>query len=262
MKRIALIFWFLGVLAFSSVAQDVGDPAPDFTLTGLDGQTYTLSELRGKVVYVFLFGANCPRCRQSAPSTQTGIYDEFSTDENFVALGIDTWNLSRAAVTAFRNQTGLTYPLLLNGASVTSDYLTTYDRNLVIGADGLLAYSGNSPANTDVRAVVNAINSELSLTVSNEEDVFTPNEISLDQNFPNPFNPTTQIPFELQQVSDVSIQIFNVLGQVVSEINRDNLSSGRHSVTFNAVGLSSGIYFYRLSVNGNFITQRSMTLLK
>lgn len=100
-------------------------------------------------------------------------------------------------------------------------------------------------------------------TVSNEDEfVDEAEQFTLRQNYPNPFNPTTNIQFNLATASDVTLTVYNVLGQKVATLLTDaKMSSGSHTVGFDASGLSSGVYFYRLQA-GNFVSQRSMTLIK
>ena len=87
-------------------------------------------------------------------------------------------------------------------------------------------------------------------------------EYRLEQNYPNPFNPTTTIRFNLQSRTDVTLKIYNMLGQEVATlINRQSMSQGSHLVNFDATGLSSGVYLYRL-VAGDFVSQKMMTLIK
>ncbi|HCI71008.1 MAG TPA: hypothetical protein DHV30_10600, partial [Balneola sp.] len=94
----------------------------DFTLTSLSNEQITLSDLKGKVVYIFFFGSNCPHCRDNGPITETDIYQNFKDEDNFVALGLDTWNTSAGEVNTFKNITGITYPLLLNARQTLVDY--------------------------------------------------------------------------------------------------------------------------------------------
>jgi hypothetical protein len=104
--------------------------------------------------------------------------------------------------------------------------------------------------------------------VNDEKDVKTtqlPTEFSLSQNYPNPFNPSTVIEFALPQSANVSLTIYNSIGEKVAELLKGNMNSGKHSVTFDASNLSSGIYFYRISAIGeksNFIKVEKMILLK
>ena len=88
-----------------------------------------------------------------------------------------------------------------------------------------------------------------------------PTEFSLGQNFPNPFNPTTNISFSLPRASEVSINVFNILGQQVATAFQGNRAAGTHTITFDASSLSSGVYIYQLRA-GSFIQTRKLTLLK
>lgn len=94
-----------------------------------------------------------------------------------------------------------------------------------------------------------------------EVNLGTPEKFELNQNFPNPFNPMTSIQFNIPQDSQVRLNVFNVLGEEVSELINDNISAGYHSVNFDASQLNSGIYFYKLETN-NFTQIRKMMLVK
>jgi hypothetical protein len=79
--------------------------------------------------------------------------------------------------------------------------------------------------------------------------------------YPNPFNPSTTITFSLPSRSYVSLEIFDPLGRLVSTLVADELSAGQHSRQWNASGLPSGVYFYRL-VAGSFADTKKLVLLK
>jgi hypothetical protein len=93
-----------------------------------------------------------------------------------------------------------------------------------------------------------------------EEEAAIPTEYTLEQNFPNPFNPTTTINFSLPASGHISLKVFNVLGQEVATLVNGELASGNHEVTFNASKLSSGLYIYRLSGNNVSLTRKMMLL--
>ena len=80
-------------------------------------------------------------------------------------------------------------------------------------------------------------------------------------NYPNPFNATTQINFEILQDGNVTLDIYNIGGQMVENLVDNYLNSGSHSVTFDGSNLPSGVYFYKLTIDENSIT-RKMVLLK
>ncbi|MCW5894387.1 MAG: T9SS type A sorting domain-containing protein [Bacteroidetes bacterium] len=88
-----------------------------------------------------------------------------------------------------------------------------------------------------------------------------PREVVLHHNYPNPFNPTTAIRFELPTSSFVSLKVFDVLGREVATLVSGRLEAGRHSSSWNAGAFSSGMYFYRIVADGYVATKR-MLLLK
>jgi hypothetical protein len=88
-----------------------------------------------------------------------------------------------------------------------------------------------------------------------------PTEFAIDQNFPNPFNPSTVIGYNLPGTSQVRLSVFNVLGEEVARLVDGLESAGRKSVTFEASGLPAGIYLCRLNA-GDFTTQVKMLFLK
>jgi|WetSurMetagenome_2_1015567.scaffolds.fasta_scaffold36990_2 hypothetical protein len=92
-------------------------------------------------------------------------------------------------------------------------------------------------------------------------DVSAPVKFELSQNYPNPFNPSTTINFSIPQSSNVSLRVFNTLGQEVKTLINQYMVSGSHSITFDATDLNSGIYFYRLEA-GQLAEVRKMTLIK
>ncbi len=100
------------------------------------------------------------------------------------------------------------------------------------------------------------------LPISNESEPTTlPNEITLFQNYPNPFNPSTVISFQLPVSSSVKLVVFDMLGRKIATLVDGKSSAGLQEVTFNAQGLSSGMYFFRLEANGFTLTKR-LTIIK
>ena len=88
-----------------------------------------------------------------------------------------------------------------------------------------------------------------------------PQEFALKQNYPNPFNPVTTIEFDLAQAGEVSLKVYNLLGQEVATLVNDNLQANRYQVRWDATGFASGMYVYRLEV-GDQVEVRKMILLK
>ncbi len=88
-----------------------------------------------------------------------------------------------------------------------------------------------------------------------------PSSFQLFDNYPNPFNPTTTITYSLPSATNVTLEIFDVAGRLVKTVVDRSQNAGRYSVSLNAYGLSSGIYFYRLKTNSHSET-RQMTIIK
>jgi hypothetical protein len=97
-----------------------------------------------------------------------------------------------------------------------------------------------------------------SVNISKKE---LPINYSLNQNFPNPFNPTTTINYSVPKSSFVTIKIYDVLGREVTTLVNENKPIGNYSVQFNAAKLTSGIYFYRMQA-GDFVQTKKLVVLK
>jgi len=91
-----------------------------------------------------------------------------------------------------------------------------------------------------------------------------PMSFKLEQNYPNPFNPTTTIEFVLPKEGMVTLKVYNLLGQEVATLlNQEQMDDGDQTVDFDASTLSSGVYYYRLTLNGGeFTSVKKMMLLK
>jgi hypothetical protein len=88
-----------------------------------------------------------------------------------------------------------------------------------------------------------------------------PKEYLLHQNFPNPFNPSTNISFSIPTRSFVSLKVFDLIGREVATVVSEEMSAGSHIKQWNAKNYPSGIYFYRLQA-GSFTETKKLLLLK
>lgn len=99
-------------------------------------------------------------------------------------------------------------------------------------------------------------------TYSNEVEVdLSPASYNLSQNFPNPFNPSTVIRYAMPVAGNVTLNVYNALGQKVAELVNGFMPAGEHSVNFSAANLTSGVYFYEIQA-GEFRSMRKMQLIK
>ena len=130
------------------------------------------------------------------------------------------------------------------------------DKGIDVGLDfdyyGNEIYFGNAP---DI-----GIHEYSSATSINSENSIDNNDF-LNQNYPNPFNPTTTIKYQIRDDGFVNLVVYNSLGQKVEELVNKYQKLGKYSVQFEANGLSSGIYFYKIS-SSNFIKVNKMMLLR
>ncbi len=98
--------------------------------------------------------------------------------------------------------------------------------------------------------------------ISGNGSVVTPssNNVRLEQNFPNPFNPTTNIAFNVSTAGLVKVTVYDLSGRMVSQLVNEFRNPGPYSVTFNAANLSSGIYYYSIQSNNTRITKQMMLI--
>ncbi|HET6273796.1 MAG TPA: T9SS type A sorting domain-containing protein [Bacteroidota bacterium] len=122
------------------------------------------------------------------------------------------------------------------------------------GSNGHVIYAGFGPTNIyydgfDIFVAVD------------EDPAGVPTRSSLEQNYPNPFNPSTEIRYTIGEPGQVSLKIYNLLGQEVASLVNERQLAGAYKVRLDGGSLASGMYFYRLQANG-FVESRKMLLLK
>ena len=83
----------------------------------------------------------------------------------------------------------------------------------------------------------------------------------LENNYPNPFNPSTRIKYQIPDAGFVTLKVYDVLGNEVATLVTENKETGRYNITFDAAALSSGVYIYQLSVN-DYLSTKKMVLLR
>lgn len=120
---------------------------------------------------------------------------------------------------------------------------------LVFFLIGTKMYAGNNEhSNTDPI--------EKSKTTLQQSD-----DYKLFQNFPNPFNPSTKISYKIKKEGNVSLTVFNLVGQEISVLVNEKQSAGNYEVEFDASELTTGVYLYKLQING-YTSVKRMTVLK
>ncbi|NIW44144.1 MAG: DUF5110 domain-containing protein, partial [Gammaproteobacteria bacterium] len=124
-------------------------------------------------------------------------------------------------------------------------------------AKNQLLILGDSPTSQTLVANVYGFSSLNQIQVSNK----IPTGFVLRQNYPNPFNPSTTIEFELPRAAQVSLVVYNILGEEVETMVSERLNSGIHRYTWEATDFPSGLYIYRLKA-GKSVQSRKMVLLR
>lgn len=129
------------------------------------------------------------------------------------------------------------------------------------------AYLTSPPAGTAPRPAFTwlqeymAIQRGLATSIDDVRSDVQPTQFSLSQNYPNPFNPSTVIEYAIPATSQVTVQVFDMMGRLVATLVNETQAAGRHSVNFDASNLASGMYIYRLST-GSYQETKRMVLLK
>lgn len=240
MKTQLLTLAFLVLSAFT-FAQNVGDTAPDFTLTDTNGDEFTLSAHQGKVVAVFLFGYSCSSCAAIAPSVQSKLADAFGSNENFEIIGVDTWNGSQAQVQNFKSNSSLSFRVMQQGSTMANSWGTTYDRIVVVDQEGKLGFKHGGLASTHIDKAVEYIQGALNDTQTSAEDL-KKSELAI---YPNPVNEIANVRFNLETQEKVSISVYNITGMKVMDIDHSS-SIGLNTVSFDTNRLNSGINFIHI----------------
>jgi hypothetical protein len=128
-----------------------------------------------------------------------------------------------------------------------------------MSVSSLAADMGNLFAGTLAGGVWKRPLSQMVVSVEAAEDV--PGEYALDQNYPNPFNPVTTIQFSIVDPQFTILKVFDLLGREVAELANGRYPAGRYEFPFDARGLASGVYFYRLTAGAN-VSTRKMILVR
>ena len=129
------------------------------------------------------------------------------------------------------------------------------------GSDTLGVRGSYGNFGDDWEPIYRHVTIERAMITSNDFESGTPDAFALEQNYPNPFNPTTNIKFALPKTADVTLTIYNMLGQKVNTLINEKMTSGFHIVPFDASNLSSGMYIYRIQA-GSFTSTKKMLLIK
>jgi len=154
------------------------------------------------------------------------------------------WSVGVEGIILHTNDGGINWEVEGDGLTdnfLTSVYFTSSNNGYVVGHNNTIIKYGTPLATKDENSI--------------------PTSIELKQNFPNPFNPTTTISFNLDQERLVSLKVYDIIGNEVATILNERLNSGEHNIDFDGNGLANGMYVYELK-SGEFIQTKKMLLMK
>ncbi len=163
---------------------------------------------------------------------------------------------SRRNVEVFRKSSGGSWNLI-GGFFPDSNDEITFTEAVDLNNQFVIA-GGYTDINDDQRIYWQHKETATSIE-SGEEQL--PETVQLHPAYPNPFNPVTNMPFTIDEPGPVQLEVFDVSGRLVRVLARETYSAGTHTVPFDASGLGSGIYYYRLTTGSSTLT-RSVTLVK
>jgi peroxiredoxin len=258
MKKKILTIATLMAILFSTAginAQKVGEQAPDFSFSDLEGKTHKLSQYKGKVVFLFIFGNKCGFCEDIGDETESKINQVYSKKGDFQALGLDTWpNSTTSTVGAFKATTGITYPLLLNAGSIEQSYSTSYDRAIVIDREGIIRHKDNTKRVSQDLDNAIAVLDGLYNTTSTE----TPggSAAGFSAVYPNPSSDLATVKFVTEAAGDVRIRLYNPLGQEILHLVDGLYPSGEHETRIQVSDLPAGIYILRMEAGERSWTRK------
>jgi hypothetical protein len=200
--------------------------------------------------------------------------DSVSLDINHLPIGFERLEIPLHAQTVSNevHQIHLDNNNLPEGWSITlidhkTEHSTALDKPYSFEASEQVAKSvGTAGLQQPQTVQQEAVEARFTVVIETGETVdaenpLMPETFSLEQNYPNPFNPVTTITYSLAEPVEVQLEVFNMLGQHVHTLVNSKQQAGKHSATFDANRLSSGVYIYRLRA-GNFTQTRKLTLIK
>jgi hypothetical protein len=186
------------------------------------------------------------------------MYLTVDDDYNFVTIENDvtmSWDLSSLPETII----GLT--LTDNTTNATTDLLQSEELTFTTIAKGSFPAYGSNGVNIYPQVGESQFTLSVAYSALTTNDDMMPKEFALHPAYPNPFNPSTMISFDVPELQNISVQIFNITGQLIETLINGNIESGKHEVIWDAGNLPSGIYFVQLKSGEKTITQK-LTLLK
>jgi peroxiredoxin len=204
----------------------VGDPAINFNLPDTNNVYHTLQEFSGDILLINFFASWCIPCQEEAPLLEDSIWQVYG-NQGVTVLGISAGD-SIFQISNFVNMTGITYPLLRDrDMSYFIQYGSpAFPTNVIVNPQGIIVFL---EPGFDIPQLAENIVRNLELIGS----------------YPNPFNSTVNIRYQLQKAADIQLKIHDINGRLLQQ-EKLNISPGIHTQTVSMAGNASGIYFFTL----------------
>ncbi len=255
MKKFTISLGLILSMVTVTQAQEVGQPAPDFTLNKLGGGSFRLSDQQGKVVMIFMFGYNCHFCVTAGPQIEASLVTPYQNREDYVAIGADLWNGSQSGVESFRSSSSLSIPLLMQASTLATSYNTAHDRIIVVDKNGSIVFKNNGQAAENVLSeATTAINNALAESVNAIED--HEQAVRKPRVYPNPANEQTSISVNLTESARVQAAIYTLPGQLIATHQYGFIHEGANELPLELSNLPAGAYWLKVGINQEFTTLR------
>jgi len=273
-RTLILVAALVAAASPGSATVQIGDAAPAFTKSRLGGGTASLSDYAGKVVILFLFGYSCPVCINDCPAFETDIHQYYATHYpgQVQVLGVDSWNGTVNQVTDFRDQTGASFPLLLNGASAVGGNFDVlygpWDNYIVVNKQGIVRYHaanlwphGNRLHLSQIRGAVDTL---VSSPLGAGDGPARSEGIRLAAS-PNPFRGALRAEISLPvAASRARVALHDVGGRRVATLHEGKLPAGTTRLEWDATGAAAsmppGVYLLAAEIDGRRLQRRVVRL--
>jgi hypothetical protein len=266
----------LAVLApAANAVVHVGDVGPNFQKTQLGGGSRSLDSWPDRVIVLFLYGAACPYCINAGPLIeQDWVYWQQQYPGEVQVVGVDLWDYSAAGNETFRSQTGISFPLLLNGGQELGgnfySLYGTYDNYIILNKQRIVrhhAYDlhptlGQRYVRSELRATVDSL---VAPAVGVDDDL--PSAAVALAAQPNPFTGATTIELRLPSAAGghARVAVHDVAGRRVATLWDGPAPAGVTRLTWDGAGVSgaamaAGVYVLRAEFADLVVTRRLVRL--
>lgn len=187
-------------------------------------------------------------------------HPQYTNGYNIVNVGSNQW---RVNFLAKQSQAGGFFPIpIMIKFSFSSGSDTTVRVMNNVNNELFSFYFNRQPTGVVFDPNNEIVIKTASLVVGIDENtVLKPEKYQIYQNYPNPFNPVTNIDYDLPVNSNVNISVYDMTGRQIEVLVNDFKQAGKHSVSYNAMNISSGIYYYKIQA-GDFVSVKRMVLVK